>query len=87
MGRIRDFFGHPIIQMALAVGASILVLAYFSKRVLAEPLGDLELALPPFMAVLHEAVAHFRKDAWYSRTVVGIAAVLVATVLVIALNA
>ena len=73
--------------MALATGASVVVLAYFSKRVLPEPLSKFELALPPLVAVLFEALEKSRKGSWYVRPVFGILAVAVATALVIALNA
>ena len=84
---IKEFTVHPHIQIALATGVSIVALAYFSKRVLPEPLSYLELAFPPFLAVVYEAIAKNRKAAWYSRPLAGILAVLLATALVIGLNA
>jgi hypothetical protein len=87
IGKIGEYLAHPIIQIALAAGASIIILAFVSKRVLPEPLGTLELALPPFVATLFEAIAETRKGAWYTRPIVGIVAVALATILVIALNA
>ena len=48
--------------MALATGISIITLAYFSKRVLAEPIGTLALAAPPFLMTVWEAVYHKYKD-------------------------
>jgi hypothetical protein len=87
MVKIREYLAHPIIQIALAAGASIIVLAYVSKRVLPEPLSTLELALPPFVATLFEAVAETRKGAWYTRPIFGIITVALATVLVVAFNA
>ena len=87
MQTIKDFFAHPLIQIALAVGFSIVVLAYFSKNVLDEPLSNLEHALPPFIAVLFQPLANIRKGAWFTRPIVGVLAVLLTTVLVIAVNA
>ena len=46
----------PHIQIALATGLSIIVLAYFSKNILPEPIGYLLLAIPPFIATIYEAV-------------------------------
>ena len=77
----------PTIQIALAAGVSILALAYLSKRVLPEPLSYLELALPPFVGTIYEAVTKKKKAAWYARPLYGILAILLATVLVIGLNA
>lgn len=87
MEKIKEYLAHPIIQIALAAGASIIVLAYVSKRVLPQPLSTLELALPPFVATLFEAVAETRKGAWYTRPIFGIVAIALATVLVILFNA
>ena len=64
----------------------MLVLAYFSKRILPEPLSKLEFALPALVAVLFEALEKSRKSSWYARPVFGILAVAVATTLVIVLN-
>ena len=87
MRSIRKFSVHPRTQIALATGLSILTLAYFSKRVLPEPLSYLELAFPPFLAVVYDAVTKNKPSAFYSRPVYGILAVLLATVLVIGINA
>lgn len=82
----KKFSVHPRIQISLAAGASILILAYFSKKILPEPLSYLELALPPFLATIFEAMTKNRKAAWYSRPLVGVMAILVCTALVIWLN-
>ena len=87
MSKIKKLKVSPQIQIALAAGTSIIVLAYFSKRVLPEPLSYLELAIPPFIATLYEGATKKKKAAWYGRPVVGILAILLATVLVIVLNA
>jgi hypothetical protein len=87
MSKVKNFSINPQIQITLATGTSILVLAYFSKRVLPEPLSYLELAMPPFIATFFEATTQKKKAAWFGRPVVGILAILLATVLVIALNA
>jgi len=79
---------NPQIQIALAAGTSIIVLAYFSKRVLPEPLSYLELALPPFIALFFATPSTKKKKAvWQGRPLYGVLAILLATVLVIGLNA
>jgi len=87
MNKIKKLKVSPHIQIALAAGVSIIALAYFSKRVLPEPLSYLELAIPPFLATFYEGATKKKKAAWYGRPVVGILAILLATVLVIVLNA
>jgi hypothetical protein len=87
MNKIKKFKINPLTQIALATGVSVIVLAYFSKRVLPEPLSYLELAMPPFIATFYQTTTQKKKATWYGRPVVGILAILLATVLVIALNA
>jgi len=48
MSKVKDFFKSPHIQIALATGFSIIVMAYFSKRILPRPIGYLPSAIPPF---------------------------------------
>ena len=83
MLKIKEFFTNPHIQIALAAGVSIIVLAYFSKRVFPEPIDNLLLALPPFIATIYEALlSRYKKKKictpWY-----WVVAVLLATALVI----
>ena len=56
MSRLKKFLLGPHIQIAITTGISIIVLAWFSKRVLPRPLSYLELAIPPFVATIYEAV-------------------------------
>lgn len=87
MSKLKELLKSSHIQIALATGISIIVLAYFSKRVLPRPIGYLPTALPPFLMVVYEALRDRYKDrkictAWY-----WVVAVFVATALVIALTA
>jgi hypothetical protein len=80
---IKEMIISPHIQIALATGISIIVLAYVSKRLLTDPIGYLPLATPPFLMIIWEALSDRYKNsrictAWY-----WIAAIFVATVLVI----
>jgi hypothetical protein len=70
MSKIIDFFKSPHIQIALATGISIIVMAYFSKRVFTEPIGNLALTFPPFLMVIYESLQQKYKEhriltAWY----------------------
>jgi hypothetical protein len=87
MKTVKEFFAHPIIQTALVLGASIIILAYFSKRVLAEPLKNWELGLPGFLAVLFQGFAKKYESSRFSRPWIGMLIIVLATILVIALNA
>jgi len=83
MSKIVDFFKSHHIQLALAVGASIIAIAYFSKRVLPEPIGNLPAALPAFVAVLYEAVVAKYPDSKVSTSWYWVVAVLATTAVVI----
>jgi len=86
MEKIKEFFKSPHIQIALATGVSIVIMAYFSKRVLSEPIGYLPMAIPPFIALVYENVLNkFKKKkiatAWY-----WVAAIFIATIFIIMLQ-
>jgi len=87
MKTIKEFFTHPLIQMALVLGAITIILAIFSKRVFAEPLRNWELGLPAFLAALFQGFAKSRKDSPFSKTWVGLAIIILSAILVLALNA
>ena len=87
MSKVKDFFKNPHIQISFATGISILTLAYFSKRVLPEPLSYLSLAAPPFIAAIFESLLAKHKDKKFMQTWIWVVAILVATALVIILHA
>ena len=76
--------GH--VHVSLATGVSILVLAWFSKRVLPEPLSYLELAAPPFLMVIYEAVVEKAPNRRAARSGWWVVGILAATALVIWTN-
>lgn len=87
MSKIKDLFENPHIQISIATGLSIIALAYFSKKVLPEPLSYLELAAPPFMATIYESLLKKHKDKKFMQTWIWIFAIILATALVIILSA
>ena len=86
MSKIKEYLRNSHIQISIATGISIIALAYFSKRVLPEPLSYLELAAPPFIATIFESLLAKHKDKKYMQTWVWVVAIVVATTLVIILN-
>jgi hypothetical protein len=87
MQTIKDFFAHPIIQTALVTGVSIIVLAWFSKRVFAEPLREWELALPAFLFTLWQGLTARKTAApWLRRPWIGMLVIAAVTLLIIVLN-
>lgn len=87
MKTVREFIAHPMIQMALVLAAITLILAYFSKRVFAEPLRNWELGLPAFLGSLFQGLTGTRKSSRFSRPWVGVLVTVLAAILVLAVNA
>ncbi len=89
-GFLSDWFVEqiksPHVQLALAVGSSILVMAIASKRLLPEPIGYLSQAFPPFLGVIYEGVYKKHPDSKLCTTWYWIVAIVLATALVIALH-
>jgi hypothetical protein len=83
MSKFKELAKSPHIQISLATGISIIVLAYYSKRVLPKPIDYLLLAFPPFLAVIFEALLDKYKDSRICTTWYWAVGILVATALVI----
>lgn len=82
----KELLKSPHIKIALATGFSIIVLAYFSKRVLQEPIGYLSLAIPPFIGSIFEALFGKYKDCKFCKPGYWVAAIFTSTAIVILLN-
>lgn len=87
MKKLKEFIKSPHIQIALAAGVSIIALAYFSKRVLPEPIGYLPSAVPPFIAVVYEGVLAKHKNKKIATTRYWVSAILLITAVIIILYA
>jgi hypothetical protein len=72
--------GH--VHVSMATGLSIIVMAYASKRVLPEPLSYLQLAFPPFLLTIYEALVSKKKYAKYAKSRYWVSAIILATLLV-----
>ena len=73
----------PHVQISLATGVCIILLAYFSKRVLPEPIGYLPLAIPPFFMTIYESILQKYKGKKIATTWYWIAAIFISTFIVI----
>ncbi len=83
MSRFLDSIKSPHIQIALATGSCIIILALFSKRVLPEPIGYLPLAFPPFVATIYEGIIGKYKDSKICTTWYWVVSIFAATAMVI----
>lgn len=64
----KNLLKSPHIQIAFASGVSIVVLAYFSKRVFNEQIGDVILGIPPFIAFIFELILNKYQNSKFAKT-------------------
>jgi predicted histidine transporter YuiF (NhaC family) len=83
MKKTKELLKSPHIQISIATGLSIIVIAYFSKHVLPEPIGYLPTAIPPFFMVIYEAVVAKYKNSKITKTWYWVTAIFISTALVI----
>ena len=83
MKKLKELIKSPHIQIALATGVSLIALAYFSKRILPEPIGYLPSAIPPFIAIIYEGILSKHKNKKIATSWYWTAAIFFSTVLII----
>lgn len=85
MSKLKAILKSEHIHVALATGTSIIVLAYFSKHVLSEPIGYLPLSGPPFLMVIYESLITSKKytSKRWMKSFYWVIAILVAAAIVI----
>lgn len=86
MTKLKELIKSPHIQIALATAVSIIAIAYFSKRVLPEPINNLFAAVPPFIALIFESVLSKHKNKKIATTWYWVAAILLSTALIILIH-
>ncbi|MBN1780389.1 hypothetical protein JW948_04630 [bacterium] len=86
MAPFKESVKSPIVHVAFVSGLSIILLAWFSKRVLSEPIGYLQLAIPPFIGTVFSSLYDKHKNSRWFKPWYWISAVIVATVLVIVIR-
>ncbi|MBU0740962.1 hypothetical protein KKG45_06940 [bacterium] len=86
MTKLKGPTRSPHIQLALVTGASIIAMAYVSKRVLPEPMTYLSLAIPPFIATIWGSAEHKHKGSRACRVSYWATAIVLATAMVILHN-
>jgi len=81
--KLIEIIESPHIHIALATGASIIIMAYFSKRILSRSIDYLPNAIPPFFIVIYEVVANKYNDHKICTTWYWIAAIFASTAIII----
>ena len=85
MSKLKELIKSPHIHIALATGCSIIILAYVSKKILAEPIGSIPLSFPPLLMLIYETLLGRYKNSKITTTWYWISAILGSTVLIIAI--
>jgi predicted histidine transporter YuiF (NhaC family) len=86
MLKVKDLLKSPHIQIALVTGICIIVLAYFSKRILPKPIGYLPTAIPPFLMAIYEGFMGRHKNKKIMTTWYWVVAIIFCTALIIVLH-
>ena len=81
--KIKDELREPHIPLAIVAGLSILIMAYFSKKLLSKPIDYLPLAIPPFLMTIYEAVYKKYKGHWICKPWIWMLAIVISTIIVI----
>lgn len=83
MSKLKEFVKSPHIKIALATGFCIVLTAYVSKKVLSEPMKDVELGIVPFIALIYELLLGKNKNSKYLKPEYWITAIFITTLLLI----
>ncbi len=83
---IKEFFQSKYIQLALVSGASIIALAWVSKRVLPEPMRKLYMSIPAMMVAMGGGLMGMKKKSWFTNINYWMIAIATVTILIIVLH-
>jgi hypothetical protein len=86
MSNFIKLLKSPIIQIALATGLSIIIMAYFSKKVIPESIGYLPMAIPPFIMSIHSSFYNRCKNRKIWTTWYWITAIICSTIIIIVIH-
>ena len=83
MSKLKELIKSPHIQIALATGLSIIIMAYVSRWFLPKPIGYLPNAIPAFLVVIYEGLLGRYKNTRICTTWYWIVAIFIITAIVI----
>ena len=86
MSKIKELVKSGHIHVALALGISIIALAYVSKRMLAEPISPLYLGIPSFIMLAYETLLGSKKKTNLTHSIYWVIAIVLATAIIIGLH-
>lgn len=83
LDKIKEDLHEPHIPLAIVTGVCIIIMAYFSKKILSKPIDYLPLAIPPFLMTIYEAVYKKYKGHWICKPWLWMLAIIISTAIVI----
>ena len=86
MSKLKALLVSPHVIIALTTGICIIALAYFSKKILPEPIGYLPTAIPPFFMVIYEALYERYKNRRICTPWYWVVAIFLSTAIIIILH-
>ena len=82
--KIKKELKEPHIPLALATGACIIIMAYFSKKILPKPIDYIPLAIIPFFMMSFEALYNSKyKDHWICKIWIWVVLIFASTAIII----
>lgn len=86
MSKLKEYLRSSHIQIALASGSSILIIASFTGFILKKPMHPFLLTVPPLIEVAYEYFIKKNKESKICTTWYWVTAILVATTLILLLS-
>lgn len=84
--KLRSLLRSSRIQIAIASGTSILIIAICSKWVLDEPMHPFLLTVPPLIEVTYEGLLKKHKNSYILKTWYWVCGILISTILIIIIH-
>jgi hypothetical protein len=86
MSKINKYLKSSHVQIAIASGFSILLIASFSRWVLVNSINPFVLTIPPLIEVAYEGLLKKQRDAKYLKTWYWVCGILLSTTIIIVLH-
>jgi Na+/H+ antiporter NhaD/arsenite permease-like protein len=83
---LKDLIKSHHIQLALAVGISIIAMSYFSKKILDKPISNIMQAIPAFIIIAYEFLQAKKVNPKLLKPLYWVVAIFFVTILIIVLQ-
>lgn len=86
MNKIKEYLKSPHIQIAMAAGFSIILIACATKWILLKPIDPLLLTIPALAEVAYEGLLKKYSSAKFMKTWIWVCTILFSTLLIISMQ-